>query len=471
MKSLSLNEILNVIGPHIIRSSALASNPIIQRAMDWTAKDIDDHTLVFHMDHEKIRGKYWKNNQDIAIITDKPELCTNLGGKITLIETKDLEGAYWNFIEYYRGMFDIPVIGVTGTCGKTTTKEMMKQILSEDFKVKATWKSMNSMSVNLRYVTGIEEDTEVAVFEMPVAYPGYLRVACRAFKPQIRILLNIGVHHLADCDTPEVYMKAKGEIVDGMDPQNDVLIVNADDENIRKVLDPSPYKKVIYFGKTQRAQFRIDESHFGNGGMNFTFTHESKQYQAFVPGYGEHNVYNALAAIAAVSFVGISIPTAITRLASFKQVKSHLEFNHGTNGSTIIDDTWNSAPLSMDSALQVLKNVSIGKKSIALLGYMPQLGTGTHAFEQYSEMGKRAAEAEVDLLVIVGEKAKVIGESALKHGYPAEQLHFCETGEEIYQVIQAHLEPDTNILLKITHRVMKKPSFQELRNKLIKNED
>lgn len=471
MKSLTLNEILTQIGPHIVHSPAATFNPIIKRAMDWTAKEIDDHTLVFHMDHERIRGKYWKDNQAVVVITDKPELCSDLSAGIILIETEDLDLAYWNFIEYYRGLFDIPVIGVTGTCGKTTTKEMMKQILSEDFKVKATWKSMNSMSVNLRYVTGIEEDTEVAVFEMPVAYPGYLSTACRAFKPQIRILLNIGVHHLADCETPEVYMKAKGEIVDGLNPETGVLILNADDENIKRIVDPSPYKQVIYFGKAQGSQFRIEKTQFGNGGMNFIFTHNCNRYEAFVPGYGEHNVYNALAAIAAVSFVGIPINTAITRLAAFKQVKSHLEFYQGASGATVIDDTWNSAPLSMKSALEVLKNVSVGKKSIALLGYMPQLGKGAHAFLQYSEMGKAAVEADVDILVVVGQRAKVIGEAALTHGFAAEKLYFCETGEEIYELIQAHLTPNTNILLKITHRVMKKPSFAELRKKLIPNEN
>lgn len=471
MKSLHLEEILAQIGPHTVVHGQRERNPIISRAMDWTAKEVDDHTLVFHMDHERIRGKYWKDNKAIVVITDKPELCTNLSDEIVVIEVLDLDAAYWSFIEYYRGLFDIPVIGVSGTCGKTTTKEMMKQILREDFNIKATWMSMNSMSVNLRYVTGINEDTEIAVFEMPVAYPGYLSVACRAFKPQIRVLLNIDVHHLADCETPEVYMKAKGEIVDGLDPVSGVLILNADDENIRKVIDPSPFRNVVYVGKDNISHYKIESSHFGSGGMNFTFKHDGQSYHAFVPGYGEHNVYNALCAIAAVSFVGITIPTAISRLSSFKQVKSHLEFKTGVNGCTVIDDTWNSAPLSMKSALQVLKNVSKHTKSIALLGYMPQLGKGTHAFAQYSEMGKAAVEADVDMLVIVGERARVIGESALKLGYPPEKIYFCETGEEVYEVIQPHLQPETNILIKVTHRVMKKTSFQEFRKKLIPVED
>lgn len=467
MKSLRLNDILAQIGDYRIVQGSGKRNLLIEHVIDYSKKDIEDHTLLFHMDSERIRGKYWKYNEDVVIITDKPQLCTDLGDEVILIETDHLEDAYWKFIEFYRGLFDIPIIGVTGTCGKTTTKEMIKQMLKQDFVVKATWMSMNSMSVNLRYLTGIDDNTEVAVFEMPVAYPGYLRVACRCFKPQIRILLNIDVYHLTDCETPEIYMKAKGEIVEGLDPLNGILILNADDENIKRVIDPTPYKNVVYIGKSEQSHYRIDNVEYGFGGMDFTFWHEGKLYNGFVPGYGEHNIYNALAAIAAVSYVGIEIDSALHRLATFEQVKSHLEFMEGSNGCTIIDDSWNNSPLSMTSALQVLKSVTKDKKSIALLGYMPQLGKGTYANEQYSEMGKAAVDSDVDLLIIVGEKARVIGEAALKYGMAPEKVHFCETGDEVFNVLQPHLSKETTILLKVTHRVMKQTSFKELRNKLI----
>ncbi|MFD2443900.1 UDP-N-acetylmuramoyl-tripeptide--D-alanyl-D-alanine ligase [Bacillus sp. CGMCC 1.16607] len=464
MKNLMLNEIITQIGGDFHHGSG---NPTIKHVLDYSKKEIEDHTLVFHMDGERIRGKHWKENHSIVIVTDQPNLCTDLGKNIILIQTTELEKAYWKFIEYYRSLFSIPVIGVSGTCGKTTTKEMIRQILNEDFKVKATWMSMNSMSVNLRYLTGIDEKTEVAVFEMPVAYPGYLRIACRCFQPQIRILLNIGVHHLADCETPEVYMKAKGEIVEGMDPVNGNLILNADDENIRKIIDPSPYQNIIYFGKNKTAQFRAKNIQYAKDGMTFTLIYGEKDYEAFIPGYGEHNIYNALAAIAAVTLVGIDIQTAIKRLATFEQVKEHLEMKDGTNGCTVIDDSWNSSPLSMATGLQVLKDVSRGKKSIALLGYMPQLGEGPYAEEQYAEMGKKAFETKIDLLIIVGEKAKEIGIAALRLGMNANKVHFCETGDEVFDILQPHLNEDSLIFLKVTHRVMKRPSFQELKRKLI----
>ncbi len=464
MRNIRLSTILKLIDGKVIQGSG---NPLIKNVMNRTKKEIEDHTLLFHLDHERIKGKYWSDYESVVIITDRPDKCIDLGENIILIETDHLKDAYWKYVEYYRNLFDIPVIGITGTCGKTTTKEMVRHILREDFKVKATWMSMNSMSVNLRYLNKLDDDTEVAVFEMPVAYPGYLRVACRYFKPQIRVLLNIGVHHLADCETPEEYMRAKGEIVEGLDPDNETLILNSDDENIPKVIDLSHFPNAIYIGMNDQCDYRATDAQYGSGGMAFTLVHHGKRYDAFVPGYGEHNIYNALAAIAAVSSVGVDIPTSLNRLASFKQVKEHLEFKQGANGSTIIDDTWNSAPLSMATALQVLSAVTDGKKSIGLLGYMPQLGKGKYATEQYEQMGQKAAECQIDMLVIVGEKAKEIGYAAIKAGMNQENVHFCETGDEVFDVLQPHLNEDATILLKVTHRVMKQPSFQELRKKLI----
>jgi UDP-N-acetylmuramyl pentapeptide synthase len=467
MKHIALHDILKQIGV----DAGDHPNPIIKHAVKYSKRDIEDHTLVFHMDRDTIRGKFWRENRNIVILTDAPEMCSDLGENICLIETDHLEEAYWKFVSYYRSLFDIPVIGVTGTCGKTTCKEMMKQILIEDYKVKATWKSMNSKSVNLRYLTGIDEETEVAVFEMPVCYPGYLQTACTYFQPQIRILLNIGVHHLADCETPEEYMKAKTEIVHGLDPEKGILILNADDENIRKLLDVTPFQNVVYFGKSAHSHFRPVNIHYADGGMKFTLAYEGKTYDAFVPGYGEHNVYNALAAIAAVSYIGVDIETAIKRLASFEQVKEHLEVKQGEGGCMVMDDTWNSAPLSMASGLQVLKDLANDKTSIALLGYMPQLGEGRYAREQYEEMGKKAYEASPSLLVIVGEEAKPIGRKAIQLGMDPSNVHFCLTGDEVYEVLRPHLHEETVILLKITHRVMKKPSFKELRKKLLPHDE
>lgn len=468
MKSLLLNDIIHQINGRVLSG---LDNFLIKKVMNLTKKDIKNNTLLFHRDRDSIMGKYWSENDFIAVVTDTPEQCTNLGDRITVIKVDDIEAAYWKFIDYYRNLFQIPVIGVTGTCGKTTTKEMIKQILEEDFNVEATWASMNSMSVNLRYLLDIDDETEMAVYEMPVCYPGYLQVACRYFQPQVRILLNIGVHHLADCDTPEAYMKAKAEMVDGLDSDHGILILNADDENIKKVVNITPFQNVIYFGKNEFSHFRAENIQYAEKGMNFNLKHNEQCYKVFIPGFGEHNVYNALAALAAVTSVGMDIETAIQRLVNFEHVEEHLEFKSGFNGCLVIDDTWNSSPLSMETGLQVLNDVSDQKFSIALLGYMPQLGEGVYAEQEYGKIGEKAVEYDLDLLFVVGKEAEKIGQRALEKGMDKNKVFFCETGAEIFKILKPYLNDQTIVLLKITHRVMKRPSFKALKRELIPDDD
>lgn len=468
MLDLRLNEIMKHVGGKRIHGRG---DPLIKHVVNRTKKQIKNQTLLFHLQRDPIRGKYWADNQAVAVVTDVPEKCTNLHEEISIIEVSDINKAYWQFIDFYRGRFDIPVIGVTGTCGKTTTKEMIAQILEHDYNIEYTWMSMNSKSVNLRYLMKWNKETEMAVYEMPVAYPGYLSTACRYFKPQIRILLNIDVHHLADCETPEAYMQAKGEIIDGLNPETGILILNGDDENIKRVVDVRPFKHVIYFGKGKGMNFRATKIRYGERGMHFNLLHENNRYDVYVPGVGEHNVYNALAALAAVSSAGVEMKRAIRYLAQFEQVEEHLEFKKGVNGCTVIDDTWNSSPLSMKTGLEVLKATANEKKTMALLGYMPQLGENEFAIQEYRKLGKVAAETGLDQLYIIGKEAEHIGEGAMEAGMNAEKVHFCTTGTELQALLKEQADENTVVFLKITHRVMKQPDFQAFKQFLIPNHD
>lgn len=464
MKSLPLRDIVQQTGGRIIHGSG---NPIIMNVFVWAPNEIDDHTLVFHLDRAPLRGNNWGANKSIAIISDQPELCIDLGDSIILIQVEQVEQAFEQFVRYYRNLFHIPVIGITGTCGKTTTTEMIRHIFDEEgFTLTATRRSLNDIWHNVGCLLEIDQHTDVAIFELPVAHPGYLSTSCRAFQPQIRILLNIDVHHLEYCQTPEAYMKAKAEIVDGLDSVNGVLILNDDDENSKKVIDVSGLQRVVYFGKSDRSHFRAKNISYADSGMKFDLEHQGIIYPVYVPGYGEHNAYNALAAIAAVSYAGVQIETAVKRLSAFEQVEEHFEVKTGVNGCTVIDDTWNSSPLSMATALEVLKEISQGRKKVALLGYMPQLGESEYAQQQYAKMGEKAVATNVDLLIVVGQEAKEIGLSALRQGMNEHCVYFCETGSQIYKIVEPHLDQSAIILLKVTHRVMESTSFKSLKSDL-----
>lgn len=144
---------------------------------------LEDHTLFLDMwGRKKPDLTIPLKHHSFAIVTAWPQKFDKLKGRCTIIKVADPGKAYWNFIRYYRSLLDIPVIGITGTCGKTTTKDMIRHILESQYTVQATKRSLNDSVYNLKYLTGIDESTEVAVIEMGVAYPGDLLYCCKHFQ-------------------------------------------------------------------------------------------------------------------------------------------------------------------------------------------------------------------------------------------------------------------------------------------------
>jgi UDP-N-acetylmuramoyl-tripeptide--D-alanyl-D-alanine ligase len=192
MKRLSVSTIAQQIGGVIIQGS----ENLLVNNFAYHIKKVKQCTVYFDLLHEKTAasGYYFKNTL-CAVVTDELERFVRCGENVTIIYVKDIDKAYWKLIDAYRVMFTIPVIGVTGTCGKTTTKEMIKHILEEKYKVNATYKSFNAEFRHLGYLLKIDEDTQAAVYEMGVASPGNLKVSCRYFKPQVGVITNIGVDH------------------------------------------------------------------------------------------------------------------------------------------------------------------------------------------------------------------------------------------------------------------------------------
>lgn len=443
MKPLQLGDIVLKIGGTIVSGN---DNVIIKKV---TTKPygIYDNTLFFHFNKSRIiKPDVLNNLNSLVIITENPWIFKDHSDKTTIVKVPDIKRAYWKFVDYYRSLFPIPIIAITGTCGKTTTREMIKHILRRKYRVKGTEKNRNSAYNSLSYLLDIDEKTQAGVYEAAVNSPGNLSYTCRHFKPQIRILLNIGVYHLKHCKTPEAYIKAKSEILHGM-KDDDILILNADDERI-KTIDISRAKNIIYFGYDKNSDFRIKSADYYRNGIKFSFYYRNQIYDGFIKGLGKHNVYNALASIAAVSSLGISIPEALKALESFNPVEHRLQLRKGPRGSTIIDDNYNNTPPALKAALEVLRDVAGNRKKIAILGYMYNLGTSHYAMEQYAEMGKKAVEVGVDLLVVVGKIPMDIGRKALELGMDKDKVIFIPKGRYVRDFILPYLNENTIVLLK-----------------------
>lgn len=458
MKNLQVSDVILNIDGELIKGFCNESiNHVALRV-----KEIKNKTLYFDIYKNLVvdLNSIPKNNL-FVVVTDNPERFKNFGDNITLVKVKNITSAYWKFVEYYRTQFNIPIIGVTGTCGKTTTKEMIKHILSSKYSnIVATHKSSNSLLWNFKYLLEIDDSTEIAAIEMGVAVPGDLPRYFKYFTPNIGVITTIGVDHLDRCKTLETYIKEKSKLLDGLG-DNGTVILNADSENIGKI-DLSNYKgKVIYFGFNESSDFIGYALRKVGEGMEFTLKHDNKNYNVFIPVLGDFNAYNALAAIAAAYEAGIKIEDAVEKLKSFKNVEQHLQIHDGIKGCIIIDDTWSTNPTSADASIRILKSYSEGKKTVAVLGRMNLLGS--HDIELHRQLGELIAELGINNLITTDDTSKYIGIGALEKGMSANCIYNCSNLNEIMNILNTLLDENTVVLVKASML----DSYKSLINKLI----
>lgn len=443
MKPIRLHKLLRLIGI----SPKGYPNTLIKSVEDRVDR-VAERTVIFHLKKTiELDTDRFQKVRSCFIITDQPFLKRQQLPRERLIFVTNVEQAYLAFIRYYRSQFQIPVVAVTGTCGKTTTKEMIKQALSHEYRVVATVRSKNNLRYNHRYLMAIDETTDVAVFEMAMTHPGNLITESEFFRPTIGVITMIGVDHLNQLKTMDHYIRAKGEMLAALNYEG-TLILNQDDVHTQQN-DFSPYRgKIITFSLKQKADFQATNIEYAESGMRFTLVHRGHRYPVYVPGLGTHQVANALAALAVLSELGMDLKKAIGYLSLFEPVPSHTALLKGWNGSIIIDDTWSSNPTSFQSALAVLGEKGKGKKKVAVIGRINYLGA--HEKRSYHELGKRLVDAGIDYVVIADDKARPIGESAVYHGLDPSRYLFCPDRRELGDRLKKLLDEQTVLLMKVS---------------------
>lgn len=407
-----------------------------------------NQTLYFHIRKKDILdGEKLENLVHFYIVTDSPFTNMEKMKSEQIIMVDDVLTAFYKFTAYYRHMFNIPVVAITGTGGKTTTKEMLKHILQTNFNVQATVGNRNSSYFHLPYLVGISEDTDVAVIETGVAEPGDMIEACNYFFPTIGIMTMIDIDHTDEFPSFQDYVQEKEKLIHGLNDKG-TLIINMDDPHI-SAMDFTIYKgKVVKYGKNNDATIQIKEIHFQKSGMEFTLHYQMKDYRAFVPGIGEYNVYNAVAATAAAIEIGIDITTSLERLASFQQLRSHFEIFELPNQITVIDDTWKSNPVSLENGLHLLDKIAKpDQRKIAVLGRMGQLGP--YADEMYKKVGRLLVEKGIFKLITKGFIGKEIAKAALIAGMSKRGVHHFAEARDIQNFLDTILQPNDIVYFKI----------------------
>ena len=407
---------------------------------------INNRTLYFRWHDRKVPVKKIKNYKDVFIVTETPFANMKKLKPEQIIMVKDLEESFFKFTSYYRHLFNIPVVAITGTCGKSTTKEMLKHILEEKYNVQATISSKNGGSFNLPYLMGIDEDTDVAVFETAVAKRGHMTESCKYFYPNIGIITMVDVDHTDTFRSFDDYLTEKAKIMEGMNNEG-TLILNMDDPSLSS-LDTSKFKgAIITFGKHKDADFKIKEYQHDSSGMNFCIEYKQSEFKGSIPGLGEHNVYNAVTSLAAAAILGVDLHYALKRLSSFHHMRSHFEIIEGRNQITVVDDTWKSNPASLKKGLETLSSIELpNQRKIAVLGRLVALGE--YADEEYEKAGHLLGNSGIDVLITKGSIAKDFAKPAIEAGIDPDNVYHFSDVDEMKRFFDSFLIPDDIIYFK-----------------------
>jgi len=315
--------------------------------------------------------------------------------------------------EYYRSLFDIPVIGITGSVGKTTAKEIIASVLSAKFNVLKTEMNLNNeLGVPLTLLS-LEEKHEVAVIEMGIRDFGDMSKLAQMVRPTIFTMTKIGYSHIVELKNLQGVLKAKTEAFAYMKPES-IAIMNGDDELL---LGFDTKRQTLTFGLEKHNNVRaVNVQNKGIDSVEFDIVSEKGNFHVKLPAYGSHLAALAPAAVAIGQLLGMTNEEIVAGFASYAPVEGRSRVSsQNKKGITLIDDCYNANPNSVKAALTSISGLS-GRR-VAVLGDM--LNLGEHTDQMHYEVGTFAAETNLDMLIGNGEKAAFIRDgykSALKAG-------------------------------------------------------
>ncbi len=359
-----------------------------------------------------------------------------------------------SFQRVHRTHAALKVVGVTGSVGKTSTKELAANVLRQRYVTHASPGNLNSEQGLPLALMGLNTTHEYAVLEMGMYGLGEIERLCVLARPQIGVVTNVGPVHLSRLGTMERIAQAKSELVRALPPAEEggVAILNWDDERVRAMAELTK-ARVIRYGLTPEADLWADEiESMGMEGLRFRFHHRLHNEQRVeslhvkVPLLGRHSVHTALCAAAVGLLAGLSWGEIIAGLQNVAG-QLRLVVTAGVHGCTVIDDTYNASPASTIAALNLLADIqpAEGGRRIAVLGDMLELGS--YETEGHQIVGRRAADV-VDILLTVGQLGAGIGEEARSSGLPSEHVHILATHQDAVALLRRIVRRGDLVLVK-----------------------
>lgn len=397
-----------------------------------------------------VKGERVDGHSFIPAVFDKGAVCVLVEDAPTdpagsYIQVSSTLQAIQDIAAYYRSTLTIPVVGISGSVGKTSTKEMIASILGQHFHVLKTEGNFNNEIGLPLTIFQIREEHEAAVLEMGISDFGEMTRLARMAKPTVCVLTNIGLCHLENLKTRDGILKAKTEMFAEAMPGAQI-IVNGDDDKLITLQERSP--KPTFFGLQPSLDLYAENlENLGLRGSRCDFVTRAGRFSAVIPIPGHHMVYNALAGTAVGLALGLSPDEIRAGIEALQPVSGRNHLIH-TEKWEILDDCYNANPVSMAASLDVLTN-ALGRK-VAILGDMGELGADEK--ELHFQVGRHAAKDGIDVILAVGELSGELAKG-VKTSDPEGTLlcrHF-ETKEALFEALPGLLKDGDSILVKASH--------------------
>ncbi|MBO5461216.1 MAG: UDP-N-acetylmuramoyl-tripeptide--D-alanyl-D-alanine ligase [Ruminococcus sp.] len=398
-----------------------------------------------------IKGARVDGHDFIPSVMKKGALCAlsemELGDvDYSYIVVEDCKVALKAIAEFYRRSLDIKVVGISGSVGKTSTKEMIASVLSQKYNVLKTAGNFNNEIGLPLTIFNIREEHEVAVLEMGISGFGEMTRLAKMARPDICVITNIGCVHLENLKDRDGVLKAKTEMMQYMNPQG-TIIFNGNDDKLYSYV-PENGVQPVYFGSEAAFDYHAkDIDNQGLHGTTATFITPESTFSAHISIPGEHMVHNAMAGIAVGRALGLTDDEIIAGIEALKPVAGR---NHliETANFTIIDDCYNANPISMKASLDVLSKANT--RTVAILGDMFELGDLEKPM--HYDVGKHAAEVGIQVLITIGSMAEDIAHGADdQHKEHPMKIYYFTTKNEFFGAMDHVLKAHDTILVKASH--------------------
>lgn len=359
------------------------------------------------------------------------------------IVVEDTLTALANIAREYRDLFEIEAIAVTGSNGKTTTKDLIGHLLSAEVDTLVAPASYNNMIGVSLTIFLLERRHRAAVFELGMNHQGEILELAGICHPHLAVITNIGPAHIGYLGSIEAIAAAKSEILEKLEGEK-ITFFNVDDEMVRGIVE-SPPGPVVGFGFSPDAEVRASNPRYGDDGVSFNLSIAGRKMRIRSPLYGRHNIYNLLAALAVGEYMGIS-PDRLAESAFSSVLPSQRMERERIGGVDFIDDSYNANPVSMRAALSAWQRMDCRGRRIMVSGEMNELGV--FSAHEHQEWGKVLGKSKLDFLVFVGPHSKESYRAAVEEGFSKRRIFSVKDSPAAVKLLSSLIEPGDGVLIK-----------------------